>query len=675
VYINTTNGAQLVTYTGVSATTLTGCAGGSGSTSSGGSVSTAFSPASAYTSVAVGSNGVSLPQASINVAATSVISTTITSSSNGQSLAQSIINVTSTTGFPVAGVIYVTTSGGQQVVTYTGITATSFTGCTGGSGVMSTGVNVSFGFPNSGYIYVVTNLGYQVVTYTGINATQFTGCSGGTGTMNTGNPVFLGYPPAGTINVVTNTGVYPVTYTGTTATTFTGGSGGSGTMSTAGSITSSVSAITSSAQTLQYNQTVITSGIGGLPNANSTFTVTPISPTVVSLNACLGAGAYTSGGSVVDHTNFYLNNSVPNGVWTSGGTQISSTTNMVGKALIIWKPNSGTSEDSMYVITAVIGNNQLKISLNTGGTPDPTTLHPSFAQRSNINYRVVSLEAGFTASGIAQGNYITLQFNPSSVGINPGQANSQVQLSNISGGGSMGIIMSPGGNWNGITFPVTGNYHIDATALFGSQSGNVFNGTPIGNIAATMAADPAFFWMHYKDVNSGDGSSYTHIEIPTRLYSQTADTNPMVCLNRGGVFNGSVFAVGTSSGQNFGHGFLMKGTDGVIRTHYTLAKSLNGDGVPTFGPNLTDFRLAFNTARGSVLASDVILTLPGVTNQFSLGRVKLRTLKFTSTPLPLYHRFGTVGGPQWLNVTLPGGGSVAVIWDNTILPSNLFFII
>jgi len=187
----------------------------------------------------------------------------------------------------------------------------------------------------------------------------------------------------------------------------------------------------------------------------------------------------------------------------------------------------------------------------------------------------------------------------------------------------------------------------------------------------TMAADPAFFWAHYKDINSGDGSSYIHVEIPTRLYSQTADTNPMVCLNRGGVFNGSVFAIGTSSGQNFGYGFLMKGTDGVIRTHYTLAKSLAGDGSPIFGVNLTDFRIAFNTSKGAVLASDVLLHLPGVINQFSLGRVKLRTLKYTSTPLPLYHRFGTPGGTQWLNVQ----GGTAMIWDNTILPSNLFFII
>ncbi len=672
VYINTTTGAQLVNYTGVSATTLTGCTGGSGNTSSGGSVFTAFSPASAYTSIAAGSNGVSLPQSTINVAATSVATTTIAAGSNGQVLPQGTINVASTTGFPAnGGVLWVTTSGGQQVVTYTGVTATSFTGCTGGSGTMSTGGAVSAGFPNSGYIYVTTNLGYQVVTYTGISGTTFTGCSGGSGTMSTGGPVFLGYAPTGTINVATSTGVYAVTYTGTTATTFTGGSGGSGTMLTGGSINSPITAITSSFHTMQYGQSVISAGIGGLPNANSTFTVTPISNDVLALNGSLGAGAYTSGGTITDHQNFYLNGSVPNGNWTSGGTQQAQTFNMVSKALVIWKPNSGTSEDGIYVITAVLSPNTVKVNLNTGGTPDSVTLHPSFLQRSNINYRVVDMGGAMNTAGQASGNYITMQFNPSAVGINPGQANSQVQVINNSSAGFMNFIMSPGGNWNGITFPVTGNYQIDATTALGSFSGNIYNGTPNGNVAITMAADPSFFWMHHKDINSGDDSAYIHIEIPTRLYSQTSDTNPMVILYRGGVFNGSVYNIGTSSGQNFGHGFAMKGTDGVVRTHYASAKSLSGDASPVFGVNLTDFRLGFNTSRGSVLASDIVLTLPGVSGQYSLGRARIRTIKFTSTPLPLYHRFGVPGGTQFLNVQ----SGVAIIWDNTILPSNLFFIL
>jgi hypothetical protein len=323
----------------------------------------------------------------------------------------------------------------------------------------------------------------------------------------------------------------------------------------------------------------------------------------------------------------------------------------------------------MYIITSVTSANTLKINLNTGGTPDPITLHPAFTERSNINYRVVEGGLAQTFSS-GNGNFMVMQYNPSAVGINPGQANSQTQMFGNDSAGTIGTIISPGGNWNGVAFPVTGDVQIDATSQFTSQSGNYFNGTPQNNMALNMAADPAFWQMHFKDVNSGDGSSFMQVEIPTRLYPQDKDTNPVVVLNRGGVFNGTVFNTNNSAGT-FGAGFGMKCNDGVFRTHRSLCKSLFGDGTPCFGTNVTDVRIAFNTTRGTVLASDCILSLPGVTNQFALARVKLRTIKFTSTPLPTYHRFGTANGAQFINVA----NGCAVIWDNTIVPNNLFFII
>ena len=142
-------------------------------------------------------------------ASTVSATTTIAAGSNGQTLPQATINVTSTTGFPASGIIWVTTSAGVQTVRYSGTTATTFNNCTGGTGTMSSGttttiaagsngvalptatINVAStaGFPTSGTIYVITTAGVQTVNYTGTNATQFTGCTGGTGTMNTGNAV------------------------------------------------------------------------------------------------------------------------------------------------------------------------------------------------------------------------------------------------------------------------------------------------------------------------------------------------------------------------------------------------------------------------------------------------------------------------------------------------------
>ena len=69
--------------------------------------------------------------------------TAITAGSNNAVLPQATVNVTSTTGFASSGTIYIETSLGSRAVDYTGVTATSFTGCTGGTGTMLTGARVS----------------------------------------------------------------------------------------------------------------------------------------------------------------------------------------------------------------------------------------------------------------------------------------------------------------------------------------------------------------------------------------------------------------------------------------------------------------------------------------------------------------------------------------------------
>lgn len=133
------------------------------------------------------------------------------------SLPQATITVISTAGFPTAGVIWIQTSNnGSQAVTYTGTTATTFTGCTGGSGGLVVGAFVwaapltttiaagsngqtlpqstlnvvsTAGFPASGRILVASSVGTDIVFYTGTTATTFTGCTGGTGSLTTGGTV------------------------------------------------------------------------------------------------------------------------------------------------------------------------------------------------------------------------------------------------------------------------------------------------------------------------------------------------------------------------------------------------------------------------------------------------------------------------------------------------------
>jgi len=159
--------------------------------------------------------------------------TTVASASDGAVLPQAVINVASTAGFPSSGTVLIILPGGAQTITYTGKTATSFTGASGGTGtlrgngdlgrigdpvgllspgnthitVASDGavlpqavINVASTttFPSSGQIVIGTQLdGDQIVTYTGKTPTTFTGASGGTGTMHTGDGV---WNPANGIN-------------------------------------------------------------------------------------------------------------------------------------------------------------------------------------------------------------------------------------------------------------------------------------------------------------------------------------------------------------------------------------------------------------------------------------------------------------------------------------------
>ena len=62
-----------------------------------------------------------------------------TTTNGSHTLPQATITVASTSGFPTSGAIWVNTT---QYVTYTGVTSTTFTGCSGGTGTITTGSDV-----------------------------------------------------------------------------------------------------------------------------------------------------------------------------------------------------------------------------------------------------------------------------------------------------------------------------------------------------------------------------------------------------------------------------------------------------------------------------------------------------------------------------------------------------
>jgi hypothetical protein len=431
------------------------------------------------------------------------------------------------------------------------------------------------------------------------------------------------FPTSGTILVFTNAGSQTVTYTNTTGTSFTGCTGGAGTMSTGNTVST---------------PSLLTFGSDGYTNATTIFRQD-------------------------GYTDFF----------SASSSTFSS--NMVGKQLVMWKAGSNSAEDSVYNIIAFKSPNNIVINVNTGGTPSSITdgYKPSVTTRSSINYRVVDIAAAGVATGVADGNFIIFQLDPT--GINVGQANSQVQFI-ISGGTNLRLDgrISPGGTWNGTAFT-------DGTALItptaNSNSVNMTNiSTSSQLIQFLFIGDKSFLIGQLEDNNiSSQGSAFLHMEIPERLYNQTQDPNPVVLCLAG---NSSPHFITTVTTFGYGGGMGMRCNDGIVRNYRLLSKASTGDGNATpnfnslgslsniFGNALTDYRIALTPIYGSIMSSQAILCLPGVVGQYSLARVRLRTIRFTNSSMPLFTRFNSNG--DFIQLTQ----GLALIWDKTVLPLTMF---
>lgn len=130
ILVPTAAGDQIITYTGVSGSTFTGCTGGSGTTTAG-DVLPLYADA--------GVNDLGLPQGSATAVAYGA--TPVGGSGLALTTAPFVFDTTGdpiTAGFPSAGQFLCPTSGGSVTVAYTGLTSSSFTGCTVASAATAT---------------------------------------------------------------------------------------------------------------------------------------------------------------------------------------------------------------------------------------------------------------------------------------------------------------------------------------------------------------------------------------------------------------------------------------------------------------------------------------------------------------------------------------------------------
>jgi len=366
------------------------------------------------------------------------------------------------------------------------------------------------------------------------------------------------------------------------------------------------------------------------------------SPTILMAS---GTNGVTTNGSVV---------------FTSAGASFSAS--MAGKYLVVWDPTTPTStEDSIYQISTVPSATTLELIVNSGGSPDPSTLKPRLTARSGLRYRIVDMASSINAAGLATGQYMVWQMTPHSG--NPGQANSQVQwfARTISTSWTqIGLSVSPGGTWTGSAFTDGTTEELPTT----NSSGFFLPSNLSSTGFVTMIADKDYFILHVRSaVNSGSTGSGCHIEIPQRVYTQAQDPNPITLMVYG--------LFGLSSGSStagYGPGFVMRNFDNTTGKQRTLTRSLWGDitlAAMAFGGNMTDSRYSYYALSNKAITTEGLLSCVGTATQFSAARVRLRSVRFCSSAVPSYTRLGDQG--QYLHLT----NGVCVPWDNTILGYNL----
>lgn len=327
----------------------------------------------------------------------------------------------------------------------------------------------------------------------------------------------------------------------------------------------------------------------------------------------------------------------------------------VGKHLVTWKSGSTSTDDSIYQITQWLNSSSIRVNVNNGGTPYSASLHPSFTLRSQINYRVIDFNAAANLSGFTTNDGLVLQFNAAGL-INTGQLNSQCRLRNNST--QLGVIASPSGSWT----PASGTF-TDPTSETLATWTNSSTGT--GYISLWGAQD--FLIAHSRGSWMSTEGSWIHVEIPARLYPQPLDPNVIAFLNYG---------VDQPDQTNYYTMTTVSPVDSVTRSWNLFYRIPTGDNYQDiiFGSyNLRSLpsgrynNLVFNPFTNKFMITDSVLGLTGVTQQFALGRMRIRRVRFSAPIIPTVQRVGDNG--EWLHLQ----DGVLWPWDNALLPYNLFF--
>lgn len=353
--------------------------------------------------------------------------------------------------------------------------------------------------------------------------------------------------------------------------------------------------------------------------------------------------------------------------WTSGSGAY------VGKHIVLWKSSSVSSDDSVYQIVQIVNSSTIRVNINQGGTPYSASLKLAFSDRTNVNFRVVDINAAANLAGTADADGLVLQLNGAWL-VNSGQIAPQVRTRIRTSVGSnvpnVGLTLSSSGSW---TAASSSGYFTDGTAeINATTSANGWGASGTGTGYITLMGAQDYLIAHVKGAWNSVASGF-HIEVPQRLYPQWADPNPIVAMN----FGNSGVTINTVDQHYAGGVTALHNPDGETKKYQGMVRNITGEywNSQVFtanAPNGVDtgrYRdLYYNSTLNKVIMHDILLSLRTTATSLSYvaGRLKLRRVRWTGKALPAFYRTGEHG--EWLHLQ----NGVLWPWDNAILPYSPF---
>lgn len=386
------------------------------------------------------------------------------------------------------------------------------------------------------------------------------------------------------------------------------------------------------------------------------------------------------------------------GVTTAGSPVFNATSSLPfsytceGKWLTTWKSGSTSTDDSIYRIVKWISSSSIKIDPTSGGTPSGVTGSlPALTSRSDINYRVIDYLAASNLSGFVTGNYIVMQMD-NAAAVNVGQRNSQFKITCNDAGLStftqLGLTLSPSGTWDGTQF-VGESYPVIVPDTTNSGPGSGGRGTPNwfassngGSGYLTLIGGRGFLICQaggsFMVGGTNGGGSAFQVEVPTRLYPQQNDPNPICALNMGGY----KFYVTAQVGYAWASWFFPSPYDSTLRRWAVYVRCPTGSyfnftpwtNSSVDSPLLVRWPLLYNKLTNQAILPDPVLSMPTVngqasaSGQFSLARAHLRSTKYAGG-FARYSRFDDAAGGRWIH----GGGGVIWPWDHALVSNRDIF--